>query len=101
MSTMRANQAVAWSLIVLAALISAAGYVFDLFEELWWFDEALHAYMVFSLALALALYAYGVVLAGARSHGVLLVLTIASMGVALGLALGGSRMGVQQNARRV
>ncbi len=56
----------------------------NLYAKFWWYDEALHCFFVFALTLVVGLYAYGAVLRGARSHGLLLILTIASMGLASG-----------------
>ncbi len=69
----------------MAVLAATVGLVFGFYEKLWWFDEAVHTHFVFSLTLTLALYAYGVVLTGARDHGLLLVLAIACIGIALGV----------------
>ncbi len=43
-----------------------------------------HAYSFFSLALVVALFAYGAVLTGARNHGLLLVLTVGVLALGLG-----------------
>ncbi len=44
----------------------------------------MHSYFSFALTLVLALYAYGALLTGRRRHEVLLVLTLAGLGLALG-----------------
>ncbi len=84
MATMRANRVTAWALLTVAVLADIAGFIFGLYGKFWWFDEVLHAYFFFSFALVLALYAYGAVLTGAREHGLLLVLTVAALGLAGG-----------------
>lgn len=48
------------------------------------FDAAIHFFFSFSITLILALYAYGALLTGRRRHKVLLGLTVAGMGLALG-----------------
>ncbi len=78
----RFNRVVAWGLLTVALLASAASSLFDLYKEFWWFDEALHGY--FTFAATLALYAYGALLTGRRRHELLLILTIAGLGLALG-----------------
>ncbi len=84
MGISRANQTIAWGLLAVAVLADIAGLVFNLYEKLWWFDKAVHAYFFFSLALVLALYAYGVALTGARDHGLLVVLTVGVLTLGLG-----------------
>lgn len=84
MYTTRTNRIVAWGLLVVALLASAASSLFGLYEKYWWYDEALHGYFTFALTLVLALYAYGALLAGRRRHEVLLILTLAGLGLALG-----------------
>lgn len=65
--------------------MSGASTAFGLYQEIPWFDEALHGYFSFALTLVLALYAYGTLLTGRRRHEVLLVLTLAGLGVSLGV----------------
>lgn len=74
----------AWGFFAMAVLASAASSIFNLYAKFWWFDEALHGYFSFAAALVLALYAYGTLLTGRRRHEVLLVLTVAGLGLALG-----------------
>lgn len=81
---MNTQKAVSIGLIALALLMSAAGSLFGLYSVFGWFDEALHAYFSFTVALLLALYAYGTVLTGGRSHEALLVLAVAGLGLAVG-----------------
>jgi hypothetical protein len=80
----RVNQTLALSLLALALLTSLASSVFNLYEKFWWLDEALHSYFTFSLTLVLALYAYGKVLTGRHEYRILLVLSIAGLGLACG-----------------
>lgn len=84
MATMRANRVIAWGLFAVAVLADIAGFIFGLYGKIWWFDEVLHAYFFFTFALVLALYAHGTVLTGVREHGLLLVLTVAALGLAGG-----------------
>jgi hypothetical protein len=84
---LRVNQTLALSLLALALVASLASSVFNLYEKFWWLDEALHSYFTFSLTLVLALYAYGKVLKVLTSHHqhrILLVLSIAGLGLACG-----------------
>jgi hypothetical protein len=80
----RVNQTLASTLLAVALLASLASSVFNLYEMFWWLDEALHSYFTFSLTLVLALYTYGKMLTGRYQHRVLLVLSIAGLGLACG-----------------
>ncbi len=84
MSTSPGSRAVAWIIIGIAVLANIAGYMFNLYDQFWWFDEVLHSYTIFAVTLLLGLLAYGVVLTGHDNHHLLLVLMIASIGLAIG-----------------
>lgn len=84
MHTSSQNRAVVWGFIVIAILVNIAGYWLDLYDRFAWFDEVIHTYTAFSLTLLIALLLYGDVLAGVRRSPILLVLTVASLGVAIG-----------------
>ena len=79
-----AQRATAWGLAAFGASAAVASVVFGLYARFPWFDEALHAYNFFALTLLVAVYAHGVVLAGGRRHGFLLVLVITAIGLGLG-----------------
>ena len=64
-------------------LASASSSLFGLYNKIWWFDEVLHLEIPLALTLLMGLYGYGVVLTGVREHGLLLVMTIAGLGIAL------------------
>ena len=80
----RAERRTAWVLVVLGMLAALAGVVFDLYNRADWYDEIVHAYNFFALTLLAAVYAYGVVLTGAREHGLILVLAVTVFGLGLG-----------------
>ena len=80
----RSQQALAWGLLVIGLLASGAGVVWNLYDKIFWYDEVVHGYNFFALALVVAVYTYGVVLTGADRHGMLLVFTVAGLGLALG-----------------
>jgi hypothetical protein len=84
LSKKRAERATAWALVALGALAAVAGVVFNLYNQYHWYDEVVHAYNFFALTLLAAIYAYGVILTGAREHGFLLVLAVTVFGVGLG-----------------
>jgi hypothetical protein len=86
MGNVQLNRMIAWSLLILAGLAAIAGLksIFNLYDRFWWYDEAVHFFFFFSITLVLSLYAYGALLTGRRRHEILLVLTIAGLGLALG-----------------
>lgn len=71
-------------LFVLAALLNAGGWVWDLFYQPGLYDEITHAFTIFAITLALSFLAYGSLLTSFRHHKWLYVLTIASFGIAIG-----------------
>ena len=83
--SMQTQKAIVWGLLVLALLMSAASSLFEWYDVFFWYDEVLHAYFSFALSLVLALYAYDTILTGHRRHEVLLVLAVASLGLAAGV----------------
>ena len=83
MHSVKFGRKVAWGLLAVGILASAASSLFGLYNKIWWFDEVLHMEIPLALALLIGLYGYGVVLTGARDHGLLLILAIAGLGVSL------------------
>lgn len=83
MQSVKALRGAGWVLLVVGLVASGASSYFELYSRLPWFDEVLHLEIPLALTLLVGLYSYGVVLTGAREHGLLLVLTIAGMGLAL------------------
>lgn len=71
-------------LFVLAALINAGGWVWDLYNAPGPYDEIAHGFTIFAITLALGFLTYRTLLAGFVDHPLLLVLTIASFGIAIG-----------------
>lgn len=84
MSTTSGNSTLAWILLAIAIAGNIAGFVFNLYDQLRWFDEVIHAYTIFALTLVAALYAYGAVLTGAHAHTFLFILMVTSIGLAIG-----------------
>lgn len=84
MSKVQVNRLVAWVLLTIGLLASAASSIFELYNVIWFYDEALHFYLTFAIMLVLALYAYGALVTGLRRHVVFLVLTLACLGIGLG-----------------
>ena len=75
---------IASSLLVALGAANIAGYAFDLYRQFWWFDRVLHACTILAVTLWLALFVFGRVIDGERGHSVLVVLLVASVGIALG-----------------
>ncbi|WP_431269265.1 hypothetical protein [Dankookia sp. P2] len=73
-----------WALLAVMGAANVAGYVFDLYQRFWWFDRVLHACTILALTLWLALFVCGRALDGERGHRLLLVLLVASVGIAIG-----------------
>lgn len=71
-------------LFVVAALLNAAGWVFDLWNRVPWTDPVTHFYTTFAVTLALGLVVYQSVKVQFREHNTLFVVAIASFGMALG-----------------
>ncbi|MBD2292567.1 hypothetical protein H6G06_03470 [Anabaena sphaerica FACHB-251] len=71
-------------LFVLAALLNATGWVWDLFGMPGPYDEIVHAYTTFAITLALSFLVYGSMLNIFRNHTLLYLVTIASFGIAIG-----------------
>jgi hypothetical protein len=70
--------------VVVAALLNAAGYVWNLYQQFWWFDRIVHGYTLFAITLPLGLIAYRSVLSGFRGHPLQFVVALASFGLAIG-----------------
>jgi hypothetical protein len=84
MQTTTGNGMIVWALLAIALAVNIAGYVWNLYQQFWWFDEVLHGYTIFAITLALGVWLYGTVFTGYHSHALLLVLAIASTGIAIG-----------------
>ena len=84
MYTSSRNQAVVWGFVVIAILVNIGGYALNLYDRFVWFDDVIHTYTSFAMTLLLALLLYGDVLSGVRRSPLLLVLTVASLGITIG-----------------
>lgn len=71
-------------LFVIAALLNAGGWVWQLFYQPGPYDEITHAFTTFAITLALSFLVYHSMLNVFRQHKVLYLLTIASFGIAIG-----------------
>lgn len=72
------------ALFVMAALLNAAGYAWSLYRHLPFYDEVAHLYTGFAVTLALGFLLYEELMDGFRAHRTLFVVTITSMGIAIG-----------------
>lgn len=85
MHTSSQNRVIVWGFITIAVIANIAGYLWNLYQQIRWFDEVLHAFTSFALTLLLALLLYEMVLSGAQTRPILYVFTVASLGIAVGV----------------
>jgi hypothetical protein len=78
------GRVIAWTLLVALGAANIAGYAFDLYRQFWSFDRVLHACTILAVTLWLALFVFSKALNKEHGHGVLVVLLVASVGIALG-----------------
>jgi hypothetical protein len=72
------------ALLVLAALVNACGWAFDLYQRIVAYDEIGHALGTLGATLPVVWYGYRAVLPALGRHRLALALTFVSMGIALG-----------------
>lgn len=75
---------VGWAAIVLVGALNGAGYVFNLWSTVPWYDNVLHAFTSAGVTLLIGVYLAPIVVVSSPAGSILLVLLIASVGVALG-----------------
>ena len=78
------GRAVAWSLLIALGVVNIAGYALDLYARFWWFDRILHACTIFAITLWLGLFVCNRALRDGPGRGALIVLMVASVGLAIG-----------------
>lgn len=71
-------------MLLIATAANVAGYLFNLYDRVPWFDKALHAYTLFALTLAVAFLLYGRVLVSPAAHPVAFILALTGIGLGLG-----------------
>lgn len=71
-------------IFVIAALINAGGWAWDLYNKPGPYDEIAHFYTIFAITLAAGYLLYSELMESFYDHRVLFVITIASLGIALG-----------------
>jgi hypothetical protein len=71
-------------IVVIAALINAGGWAWDLYNKPGPYDEIAHFYTIFAITLAVGFMLYDELMESFYTHRVLFVITIASLGIALG-----------------
>jgi len=74
----------AWVLLASLMAANAAGYLFDLYQQFWWFDRVLPACTILALTLWLAIFVRARALKGGAGQGLLVILILASVGIAIG-----------------
>ncbi len=73
-----------WTLMIIALVAYVAANVTNLWSAVQWYDEAMHAFTAFALTIFIGGYLYRNVLIGAQTHVVLLVISLAGLGLAAG-----------------
>jgi len=84
MEATSAGSIIAWTLLVSLSATNITGYAFDLYKQFWWFDRVLHACTILAATLWLALFVFSRALSKESGRCVLVVLLVASVGIALG-----------------
>ncbi len=77
------SRVAAWAAIAIAAIVNAAGYLFNLYRFAG-FDKVLHGYTLFAITFVVAYFCDDRVLTGQRKHPVLLFLAVTLIGVGIG-----------------
>lgn len=78
------RRVIAWILLIAMGVANIAGYAYDLYHRIWWFDRVLHACTILAITLWLAVFVFNTALNRNRGGGLLYVILVASVGVALG-----------------
>lgn len=73
------------SLFVLAGLINAAGYAFNLWHNPVWFDELVHFYTSFTVVAAIGWLMFSRTGANAAGHSLRFVASVTGIGIVLGI----------------
>ena len=71
-------------IFVIAALINAGGWAWDLYNQPGPYDELAHFYTIFAITLATGYMLFDELMTTFYKHKVLFIITIASLGIALG-----------------
>ena len=71
-------------IFVIAALINAGGWAWDLYNKPGPYDEIAHFYTIFAITLATGYMLFDELMTTFYKHRVLFIITIASLGIALG-----------------
>ena len=74
----------AWTLAALALAANVAGYAFDLYQRVWWFDRVLHAGTILAITFWLALFVCARGLHPRNGRSILAMFLLACVGIALG-----------------
>jgi hypothetical protein len=71
-------------IFVIAALINAGGWAWDLFNKPGPYDEITHFYTIFAITLAIGYMLYTELMAGINGRRALFVIMVASLGITIG-----------------
>jgi len=84
MESTSAGRLIGWTLLIALSVANIAGYAFDLYGQFWWFDRVLHACTTLAGTLWLALFVFAKGINTEHLSSGLIVLLLASVGIALG-----------------
>jgi uncharacterized membrane protein YjdF len=72
------------SLLIVSIALNLVSFTWQLYEVVWWYDKAVHAFTTFAFTLPLPLLLHKRVLRGVGRHRLLVLLVVACLGLALG-----------------
>lgn len=72
------------AIFVVAVVVNAAGYAWNFYKSVGFYDELAHLYTGFAVTLALGFLLYEELMDGFRDHRVMFVVTITGLGMATG-----------------
>ena len=81
------GKVIAWLILAAAGGMAIAGYVFDLWSTVVWYDGMVHAVLSFAVTLVVAVHLYGFVLVGRGMSRTAAVVGVVAL---VGLGLGGA-----------
>jgi hypothetical protein len=71
-------------LVIVAALLNGAAYIWNLYQQWWWTDRVIHAFSIFTITVVLGVLLVGLVFNNFQDHKLLFILSVAGLGIAVG-----------------
>lgn len=93
-----------FSLLIVSIALNLASFTWDLYDIVWWYDKAVHAFTTFAFTVPLPLLLHKRVLTGFQRHPILALIVVTCLGTALGaiweiVEWGGSQLWNDPNLR--